>query len=179
MWTCWEFFKHPVAADTPTLVWTVVAGCRPMTYHPTVSMHSRLRIRYAIAARILTVMGVLAVGQACASRTETRSPFDGPSAGRSGTVEDPVVVEVRNLNFNDITVWTVRSGQRVRLGRVTGKTDETFRIGWNVAVPIRFDVDVIGGRSCAAGPVGVEPNAIVWLSIPSSVGVQPCRVGRR
>lgn len=88
-------------------------------------------------------------------------------------------MEVQNLNFNDITIWALRNGQRVRLGRVTGKSDRTFRIGWNVAIPISFFVDVTGGRSCNTGRIGVDPNAVVLLSVPSSVGVQPCRIGRR
>lgn len=131
--------------------------------------------------RSLMVFAVLVGTSACANRNDAPSPFEGRAARGSGApgAEDPIRVEVQNLNFNDVTVWAVRSGQRVRLGRVTGKTDEQFRIGWNVAVPIYFEVDVTGGRSCRTGQVGVEPNAVVWLTVPGSVGVQPCRAGRR
>lgn len=124
-------------------------------------------------------MGMAILAQGCSGGSQTRSPFDGPATPGSSGAEDPIRIEVQNLNFNDITVWAVRNGQRVRLGRVTGKQDRTFRVGWNVAVPIAFFIDVTGGRSCTTGQIGVEPNAVVLLSIPSSVGVQPCRVGRR
>lgn len=126
------------------------------------------------------LMGLVLSVSACASRSDVSSPFDGPTAStRSNGAEDPIRIEVQNLNFNDVTIWAVRTGQRVRLGRVTGKTDESFRIDWNVAIPISFVIDVVGGRSCTTGQVGVEPNARVWLTVPGSVGVQPCRVGRR
>ena len=115
----------------------------------------------------------------CASRNDAASPFDARRAAGSTGAEDPIRVEVQNLNFNDVTVWALRGGQRIRLGRVTGKTDQTFRITWNVAVPISFSVDVTGGRSCRSGQVGVDPNAVVWLTIPGAVGQQPCRAGRR
>lgn len=115
---------------------------------------------------------------ACGPTRSTANPFDGSVAGGTAT-EDPIRVEVQNLNFNDITIWSLRGGQRIRLGRVTGKTDETFRINWNTAVPIAFEIDVTGGRGCRTPEVPVERNARVWLSVPSNVGVQPCQAGRR
>ena len=91
----------------------------------------------------------------------------------------PIRVEVQNLNFNDVTIWAVRQGQRIRLGRVTGKTDEVFRTRWNPAMAISFNIDVTGGRSCNTQQVGVDENAVVWVSIPSNVGPQACQAGRR
>lgn len=137
------------------------------------------RGRASRLAGTLAVMGIVTLAQGCSSRAQTRSPFDGPAAVGSSSTEDPIRIEVQNLNFNDITIWALRNGQRVRLGRVTGKTDHTFRIGWNVAIPISFNIDVTGGRSCNTQQIGVEPNAVVLLSIPNSVGNQPCRIGRR
>lgn len=113
----------------------------------------------------------------CGSSRAIGSPFDG-TAGESG-VEDPIRIEVQNLNFNDITVYAMRQTQRVRLGRVTGKTDGVFEIDWNLAVPIYFVIDVTGGRSCRTQSVGVERSGRVWVSVPSNVGTQPCRIGRR
>lgn len=127
------------------------------------------------AAFVVALIGVTGCGT---SRSTAPSPFDG-SASRGSTAEDPIRVEIQNLNFNDITVWAVRQGQRVRLGRVTGKTDETFRIQWNPAIPIYIVIDVTGGRSCRTAQVAVEPNAYVWVTVPSNVGTQPCRIGRR
>ncbi len=114
---------------------------------------------------------------ACTVRSTAPSPFDGsPSTGNSA--ESRIQVEVQNMNFNDITVYALRSGQRLRIGRVTGKTTETIRVDWNLAIPISFEVDVVGGRQCRTGQVGLDRSARVWLNVPSNVAVQPCRTGR-
>lgn len=105
-----------------------------------------------------------------------RNPFDGTVLGG---VEDEVRVEVQNLNFNDASVWALRSSQRIRVGRVTGKTDVSFTVRWNTAQPIAFEVDVVGGRSCRTGSIPVEAASRVWLSIPSDMGLGTCRIGRR
>lgn len=123
---------------------------------------------------IVALAGLTGCG---ASRNAVPSPFDGDASGGSAA-EDPIRIEIQNLNFNDITVWAVRQGQRIRLGRVTGKTDQTFSTEWNLALPIYFVVDVTGGRSCRTASVSVERNARVWVTVPGSVGVQPCRIGR-
>jgi hypothetical protein len=130
--------------------------------------------------RLAALLGILAVG-ACGGRSETRSPFtDPPAPPGSSSAEDPIHIEIQNLSFNDITVWSVRTGgQRQRIARVTGKTDRTVRIGWNVAVPISFFIEQTAGRSCSTGQVGVEPEARVWVQVPNNVGRQPCRAGRR
>ncbi len=128
--------------------------------------------------RIAPILGLFALGGCVASRGSTPSPFEG--GGRQGSsAEDPIQVHVQNLNFNDITVWAMREGQRIRLGRVTGKTDEAFRVQWNLALPIYFVIDVTGGRQCRTARVAVEPEARVWVSVPVNVGAQPCQIGRR
>jgi len=126
----------------------------------------------------LLLVALLGLTACASSRSDAPSPFEG---GRSqgSSAEDPIRVDVQNLNFNDITVWAVRQGQRIRLGRVTGKTDESFRTEWNLALPIYFVIDVTGGRSCRTNQVAVERNARVWVIVPANVGSQPCRVGRR
>ena len=76
-------------------------------------------------------------------------------------------------------IWAIRSGQRIRLGRVTGKTDERFRIAWNSAIPIYFTIDEVGGRGCRTNSLSVDRNSRVWVMIPSNIGLQPCQAGRR
>ena len=129
--------------------------------------------------RVLAIMLLSLVSHACGSMNTARNPFDGPVAAGSNGTENPIRIEIRNLNFNDVTVWTSRTGHRVRLGQVTGKTDKTFTVGWNVAVPIQFEIDVTGGRTCTTASIPVDRNAVVWITIPTAVGNQPCRVGRR
>ena len=128
-------------------------------------------------ARMALVLALTGLAACATSRTSGPNPFAGETGGGS-SVEDEIRVDVQNLNFNDITVWAVRQGQRIRVGRVTGKTDETFRIDWNLALPIYFVIDVTGGRSCRTSQVSVERNARVWVAVPSNVGASPCRIGR-
>lgn len=120
------------------------------------------------------MVGLVAVS-ACGGGS-ARNPFDASST-RAGV--ERIQIEVQNLNFNDVTVWAMRQSQRVRVGRVTGKTDQTFRIEWNVANPIWFEIDIVSGRSCRTGQVPVDPQSRVWLIIPSEVGLSACRAGRR
>ena len=108
-----------------------------------------------------------------------RNPFDPNAIPNSSSAEDPIQIDVQNSNFNDVTIWAIRSGQRVRLGRVTGKTDQRFRIAWNPAVPIYFAIDEVGGRGCRTNQLSVERNARVWIMIPANIGLQPCQAGRR
>jgi len=128
--------------------------------------------------RIALILALLGLAGCGTSARSAPSPFEGE--GRRGTAaEDPIQVDVQNLNFNDITVWAVRQGQRIRLGRVTGKTDEAFQVQWNLALPIYFVIDVTGGRQCRTAQVAVEREARVWVTVPGNVGAQPCQIGRR
>lgn len=127
------------------------------------------RTRTAALLVALTLISACGGGRA-------RNPFD-PSS--SGGLENRIRIEVQNLNFNDATVYAMRQTQRIRLGRVTGKTDQTFRIDWNVAQPIAFQIDVVSGRSCRTGQVGVDQGSRIWVTIPSDMGFGACRAGRR
>jgi hypothetical protein len=138
------------------------------------------RKRARCAPRVLAVAGILAMASACSPGGRALSPFDGPVPAGASATDDPISIEIQNLSFNDITVWAMRpGGQRQRIARVTGKSDDTVKIRWNVAMPIAFFVEQTAGRSCSVPSVGVEPDATVVLSIPSNVGLQPCRSWRR
>jgi len=130
---------------------------------------------------LVALVGIVVATSACgSSRQDAGSPFDGPGQSAASRAEDPVRVEIQNLSFNDATVWSVRSGgDRRRIARVTGKTDQTVTINWNVAVPISFFIEQTAGRSCSTPQIGVDPQARIWIQIPSNVGQQPCRAGRR
>ena len=52
------------------------------------------------------------------------NPFDGTTPGAAPRLR----IEVQNLHFNDLTIWAMRSGVRVRVGRVGGKDSQTFSI---------------------------------------------------
>ena len=129
------------------------------------------------ASTAVPLVAVALVATSACGGGSAHNPFD-PSASRTPGA-DRIRIEVQNLNFNDVTVWAMRQSQRVRVGRVTGKTDQTFTIDWNVANPIWFEVDVVSGRSCRTGQVPVDPQSRVWLVVPSEIGLSACRAGRR
>ncbi len=128
---------------------------------------ARLRAVFAL----VTLVGASACG---ALGNSVPNPF----AGGAQAGEDRLRIQVQNMNFNDVTVYAVSAGQRIRLGNVTGKTDESFQIDWNFANPIAFQVDVIGGRGCNTSAIAVDPGARVWVQIPSEMGISGCRSGR-
>ena len=123
----------------------------------------------ALAVVLLAASGCSALGN------PAPNPFDG---SRAQEQEDRLRIQVQNNNFNDVTVYAISLGQRIRLGNVTGKTDQNFRLDWNFANPISFEIDVVGGRGCGTSPVPVEPGARVWVQVPNEVRVSGCRSGR-
>jgi hypothetical protein len=125
--------------------------------------------------RATLVLTSILVASACGLSTNARNPFDG---SLEQAQEDRLRVQIQNMNFNDVTVFAISSGQRVRVGSVTGKTDGNFRLNWNYADPISFQISVVGGRNCDTPPIAVDPGARVWVQIPIEIGVAQCRSGR-
>lgn len=140
------------------------------------SVITRLLPPIAADSRRWALLAALPVAFSACGGGPTRNPFDGTTTGGIG---ERIRIEVQNLNFNDATIWAMRSSQRIRVGRVTGKTDQSFTVQWNTAAPIGFQVDVVSGRSCRTGSIPVEAESRVWLTIPSDMGLGTCRIGRR
>jgi hypothetical protein len=82
----------------------------------------------------------------------------------------PAFVEVQNQGYYDMTIYVIRSGQRIRLGQVSGNSTATFelpRTVVNPGLPIRFQADPIGGnRTPFSQEIGVSPGDTVVLQIP-------------
>lgn len=80
------------------------------------------------------------------------------------------MVEVQNQGFNDMVIYAVNGGQRIRLGLATGNSTKTFSIPPHLvrrAGPIRFLADPIGGnRTPVSEELTVQPGDIVTLTIP-------------
>lgn len=102
----------------------------------------------------LVALGFLAVGSlACRGGQPNVEPL--PGAERI----DPrsLQIEVENRNFNDATVYAVSAGHRQRLGRVTGKTTETFTFRWH-NTELRMLVDFTGGGRLVSSAFAVTPG---------------------
>lgn len=80
------------------------------------------------------------------------------------------MLQVENQGFTDMVIYAVSSGQRIRLGLVTGNSTKTFTIPRYLAGgagPIRFLADPIGGnRTPVSEEMSVQPGDLVTLTIP-------------
>ena len=97
------------------------------------------------------------------------------AACRRGAPEprDPrmeTTLRVENRNFSDMNIFLLRSGQRLRLGTVSGLSTRTLVIPSNLvssAVPLRFLADPIGSnRTPVSQEITVQPGDEVELAIP-------------
>ena len=79
-------------------------------------------------------------------------------------------LRVENRNFSDMNIFVLRSGQRQRLGTVSGLSTRTLVIPANLvsgAAPLRFLADPIGGnRTPVSQEITVQPGDQVELAIP-------------
>ncbi|HSW29705.1 MAG TPA: hypothetical protein VLH75_09525 [Longimicrobiales bacterium] len=136
------------------------------------SAHTRRRFRpvrtLAAAALLLGVAGCASA----AGRSGSANPF-GQTQGETREIR----ILVRNLNYNDATVWTVvRDARRERLGLVTGKSDTTFTVPWTFTDALRLEFDLIGGVRCMTEPLSVDPGEIIELQISVDPSQDPmCR----
>ena len=103
---------------------------------------------------------LLAVVGACATTSgATGDPFDG------GEGED-IELLVRNLNFNQVTVYTSRGGSSVRrLGTVPGKGEATFTMRWHLP-DLQLRVRELAGDEYLTETIPVSPGELLELIIP-------------
>ena len=94
----------------------------------------------------------------------------GGSKSRTAPAPQPrTSLRVENQGFSDMTIYAIRSGQRVRLGNAPGNSTTTFTIPPNLifgATPLRFLADPIGGRVTPVSErINVAPGDEVNLVI--------------
>jgi hypothetical protein len=118
------------------------------------------------------VCSALIASTACVTsgRAIGGDPFQGSSAGsRSGSRSGELRIQVRNSNFNEGTVYAVRSGSlRRRLGRVQGVSDGDFRMPLASSDQIHFEIDLLASQTCVTRRVFVEPGQTLLLVIDST-----------
>jgi hypothetical protein len=82
----------------------------------------------------------------------------------------PTILEVDNQGFQDMDVYAVRLGQRVRLGLATGIHKTNFTIPSSLVsglTPLSFIADPIGGRRPSVSQeITVAPGDTVVMTIP-------------
>ena len=84
--------------------------------------------------------------------------------------EVATALKVDNQSSADMTIYAVRSGQRIRLGLATGLKVSTFTIPASLifgATPLKFIADPIGAsRLPISDEISVSPGDVVTLMIP-------------
>jgi len=68
-----------------------------------------------------------------------------------------LTIEVENHNFSDATIYAFDSGNRLRLGRVTGKTTQSFTFRW-YQNELQIIVDFTGGGWIVSDKQPVYPG---------------------
>lgn len=112
---------------------------------------------------ILLALALLLPG--CAS---SGSPFsEGGERSRS------IRIEVMNLNFNQATLYALRFEERIRLGVVGGKQEETFAIPWTTSAPMRVEMRLLGGGRCFTHEITVDPGDEMYVEVPLTVTNNP------
>ena len=101
----------------------------------------------------------------------TLAACGGSNKSRSAPAPQPrTSVRVENQGFSDMTIYAIRSGQRVRLGNAPGNSTTTFTIPANLifgATPLRFLADPIGSnRTPVSDEITVQPGDQVRLVLP-------------
>jgi len=109
------------------------------------------------APRMLTALLALPLLAACASGPD--NPLDGDR--RSNEIE----IIVQNLNFNQVTVYTMRGATSQRLGIVQGKSEATFETDW-YHPDIQLRVKFLAGADLVTPTQTVSPGETLELIIP-------------
>ncbi len=109
---------------------------------------------YAAAAALVLV-------SACAGRGSGFLP-PGHDMASAGEIE----IVVRNGNFNQVTVYTVRGGAQRRLGIVGGKAEVVFRTDWDYP-ELQLRVKFLAGPDYFTERLPVGAGETLELFIPS------------
>lgn len=108
------------------------------------------------------ILALLIVGATSCSASR-RDPTLEPQVG-------PTAVEVDNRGFIDMTVYVLRSSQRIRLGTAVGNRKTKLELPQGLVsglTTLRFIADPIGGsRASVSEEITVAPGDTVGLLIP-------------
>ncbi len=109
----------------------------------------------------LSLALLLVVGACATTSGSTGDPFDA-AAGEGEDIE----LLVRNLNFNQVTVYTSRGGSSIRrLGTVPGKGEATFTMRWHLP-DLQLRVRELAGDEYLTETIPVSPGELLELIIP-------------
>jgi hypothetical protein len=89
-------------------------------------------------AALLSVLALAACASSQSATPRSEDPFSG------GAANEEVLLTVQNNDFRDASIYVYWNGVRDRVGEVTGKTSETFRMSWR-SERVELGIDFVGG----------------------------------
>ena len=93
---------------------------------------------------------------------------------QAGGAEEETTVRVENHAWMDMTIYAIASGQRVRLGSVSGSSTAVLRIPPGVVGlgrNLTFVADPLGSsRTSSSFEIYVRPGEEITLTIPAQAG---------
>lgn len=104
------------------------------------------------SSSFILIAGTALLAACGASRTPASTPVPGTTLERN-----ELTVEVENQNFYDATIYAFDGGHRQRLGRVVGKTTESFTFRW-AQQRLRMIIDFTGAGSIVSDELPVSPG---------------------
>lgn len=118
-----------------------------------------------VRSHFLALFPALAIaGLAGCATGDTARATDNPMD--PATMEgDEIQLLVRNLNFNQVTVYTARGASVRRLGIVPGKGEATFRMNWHLP-DIQLRVKELAGDDYLTETLPVSPGDFLELILP-------------
>ena len=134
-------------------------------------MHAR-RKGFAGLAR---AAGVVVFAAGCAAPGQTSPRFTGVSGAR----DQHITVEIHNIGWADVTIYSATGGARMRLGTVNANQTVRFPLPkihqW--ATDLRLVADPIGSaRTYDSEPVTAVPGQVVRWVVHESRGVRALSV---
>jgi len=120
-------------------------------------------------SRALVALLALFLLPACAA---PRASGGGAWEPGQSTQEPRATIRVENRSWNEVTVYAIRSTQRVRLGNVSGVSTRTFTIPQGMVglgATLRFQADPLGSdRAPISQEIHVSPGDQVQMYVPPS-----------
>jgi hypothetical protein len=82
---------------------------------------------------------------------------------------EPTVLRVDNQSFNDMRIYVIQGGQRIRVGTANGKNTTSFRLSKSVVTgftTIKVEAVPIGGNgSSVSEQISIQPGEQLELRI--------------
>jgi hypothetical protein len=106
----------------------------------------------------LALLAAALVGSGCSRLPGAGDPFDDSLPGQ-------IRIIVINHDFSDATLFALRGGQRIRLGILTGKSEESYVIPWPTTETLRIQISLLAQGSCSTSELQVDPGEVLELQI--------------